>query len=85
MGKNLKLINMENVDFDFWWFNGGSDKAEVRYYYQAKENVKKELSLIPKFIPENDTAIDNHLEVEYNNIISNEMERLAKENNMHLS
>jgi hypothetical protein len=76
--------DMDDTEFMDWWMNGGQDIADTIYGEEAKQNVQAELDALGSFDSEANMADDNNTEIEYNNIISNEIERLARENNLHL-
>lgn len=76
--------NIDEEAFQTWWREGGQDIADRIYSEEAKLNVQNELDALGSFDSEANTGDDNNTEIEYNNIISREIERLAKANNLHL-
>lgn len=69
--------------FDIWWVNDGQEIATAKFEKQAEENIKPIIDKMPK-IQYNNTAEDNNLETEQNNIFWDEIERLAFKDNLHL-
>ena len=64
--------------------NGGMAIADREVGEEAKLNDKSELDNVPEFTPEENSAESNNLEGTYNNIINDEIEKLAKINKLHL-
>ena len=71
-------------NFEKWWMNGGQEIATGIYSEQAETNILPKLAELPPYVPERNTAYDNNLEAEANNIFWDELERLARENDLHL-
>ena len=74
-----------SYDFEFWWINqNGQARAGSVYGEQAEVNIAPKLAELPPFTPEDNTVESNNLETLSNNIFWDEVERLARENNLHL-
>lgn len=73
------------INFEDWWINGGQDKASKIYSEQAEQNIAPQLALMPSFVAEDNTYKSNRLESESNRLFWDEVERLAKENKMHIN
>ena len=71
--------------FDDWWCKeGGQDIATRVFSEQAEKNIAPELAKLRNFNPEDNTFESNQLEVISNNMFWDEVDRLARENNLHI-
>jgi len=78
-------MNKQEI-FDKWWVNQNGQNIATRIYgEQAEKNILPKLAELPTFTPEDNTYESNNLEAISNNIFWDEVQRLAKENNLHLN
>lgn len=78
-------MNKQEI-FDNWWVNQNGQNIATRIYGdEAEQNILPKLQKLPTFTPEDNTYESNTLEAISNNIFWDEVQRLAKENNLHLN
>jgi hypothetical protein len=81
INNSIKMNNKE-INFEDWWFNNkGQDKATKRFSEQAENNIALNLNERVKELYGENSIGDESAE---NNVFWYEVERLAKENSMHL-
>ncbi len=79
------LIDYKDFElFEAWWFNGGQEIATAKFEKEANEKIKDVIAKMPKILFDN-SASDNELETEHNNVFWNEIERLALSAKLHIN
>lgn len=80
-GENPNGKDFDHEAFDKWWFNGGHQIAEGLYHAIAEDNIKDDI--VERTADMYGEANKND-EIAQSNVWVQELEDLARKNNLHL-